>query len=307
MPVCLNMIVKDEAQVIRRCLESVLPFVDSWAILDTGSTDGTQQVIQEVTKGKPGLLVEGPWKGFAASRNEALAIARACGNPKYILFLDADARMTFPEGFQWPNDKDAYYIQHRMGDLAYYRFDLVSTALEWEYRGEKHEAIHCLSDFTHDTLRGPVIWEAHEGARSRDPTTWEQDARDLEAALERNPGDTRAAFYLAQSYLCAGDRHKALASYLYRAGQGGWEEEVYQSLYQAARILEDMNIDESIRTYLLAYEYRPTRAEAIGRLANLLDRLGRHPEAALYRKVQHSIPFPSDLLFLEPSFYKENP
>ena len=35
---CLNMIVKNEAHVIRRCLDSVRPFVSHWVIVDTGST-----------------------------------------------------------------------------------------------------------------------------------------------------------------------------------------------------------------------------------------------------------------------------
>ncbi len=39
---CLTMIVKDEASSIDRVLRNVLPQVDMWAILDTGSTDGTQ-------------------------------------------------------------------------------------------------------------------------------------------------------------------------------------------------------------------------------------------------------------------------
>ena len=36
--ICLNMIVKNEAPVIERCLASVRPWVDYWVIVDTGST-----------------------------------------------------------------------------------------------------------------------------------------------------------------------------------------------------------------------------------------------------------------------------
>ena len=39
--VALSMIVKNERNVIERCLESVLPIIDTWQIVDTGSTDGT--------------------------------------------------------------------------------------------------------------------------------------------------------------------------------------------------------------------------------------------------------------------------
>ena len=43
--ICLNMIVRNEAPVIRRCLVSLLPIIDYWVVVDTGSTDGTQDVV----------------------------------------------------------------------------------------------------------------------------------------------------------------------------------------------------------------------------------------------------------------------
>ena len=46
--ICLNMIVKNEAPVIRRCLDSVRSLIDTWVIVDTGSSDGTQQIIREL-------------------------------------------------------------------------------------------------------------------------------------------------------------------------------------------------------------------------------------------------------------------
>ncbi|MEN9654269.1 MAG: hypothetical protein RL235_381, partial [Chlamydiota bacterium] len=70
--ICLNMIVKDESRVILRCLESVRPLIDSWVIVDTGSTDTTKQIITEYLSNIPGELHERAWQNFAASRNEAL-------------------------------------------------------------------------------------------------------------------------------------------------------------------------------------------------------------------------------------------
>ena len=59
--ICLNMIVKNESKVIQRCLESVKGTIDYWVIVDTGSTDGTQQLIKECLKDIPGELHERPW------------------------------------------------------------------------------------------------------------------------------------------------------------------------------------------------------------------------------------------------------
>ena len=44
--ICLNMIVKNEAKIIKRLLNSVLPIIDTYWISDTGSTDNTFEIIQ---------------------------------------------------------------------------------------------------------------------------------------------------------------------------------------------------------------------------------------------------------------------
>ena len=55
--ITLCMIVKDEARVIERCLASVLPLIDNWVIVDTGSTDGTQELIKYMLKDLVGLIL----------------------------------------------------------------------------------------------------------------------------------------------------------------------------------------------------------------------------------------------------------
>src|SRR5712671_3331456 len=100
MRICLNMIVKNESAVIARCLASVKPWVDCWTIVDTGSSDGTQDIVRDAMRGLAGELHERPWRDFGHNRTEALELAR--GKADYILIIDADNIFCAPENWQWP-------------------------------------------------------------------------------------------------------------------------------------------------------------------------------------------------------------
>ena len=144
--VCLNMIVKNEAHVICRCLESVLPLIDSYLIVDTGSTDGTQEVIREymTSHNIPGAVEERPWINFAHNRNQALELGVATG-ADYLLFMDADDILTYEPDYTRPDlfDKDAYYTHIHYSGTHYDRMQLISTKLKWAWVGVVHEVVVC--------------------------------------------------------------------------------------------------------------------------------------------------------------------
>lgn len=79
--ICLNMIVKNESHIIRRCMTNVAPLIDYFAIVDTGSTDDTISIIMsEMQKrGIPGEVAEMPWNKprfhFGPNRTKALRFA----------------------------------------------------------------------------------------------------------------------------------------------------------------------------------------------------------------------------------------
>jgi glycosyltransferase involved in cell wall biosynthesis len=109
-PLCLNMIVKNEAPVIARCLASLRPIIDYWVIVDTGSTDGTQDKIRTLMADLPGELHERPWRDFAHNRTEALELARPHG--EYVLIIDADDVLEFEPQFKMPAlQKDSYMLR----------------------------------------------------------------------------------------------------------------------------------------------------------------------------------------------------
>ena len=90
--VTLSMIVKDEEKTLARTLASARPFIDRWVILDTGSTDGTREVIRETLAGVRGELHEEPFADFSTTRNRALDLAGT--DTEFVMWLDADDELT---------------------------------------------------------------------------------------------------------------------------------------------------------------------------------------------------------------------
>lgn len=302
--VCLNMIVKNEKDVIRRCLESVKPLIDTWVIVDTGSTDGTQEIIKEFMKDIPGELFERPWKNFAHNRNEALSLAK--NRADYLLFIDADDKFDIVKGYSRPKlSKDCYQIRIDYSGSTYYRTQLISTRLPWKWVGVVHEVLVCDEMTTMGNLDGVTMVIVGGGDRSQDPKKFEKDALVLEKALLEEPGNARYTFYLAQSYRDAGQLKKAQEVYERRVALGGWDEEVFWSLYQIAELQEWLNMpEETIRnSYLKAYRYRPSRAEPLYRLAAYYRLKGDYFNGYLYSQFAMRMKQPNDVLFVESWIY----
>ena len=261
------MIVKNEAPVIVRCLASVLPIIDHWVICDTGSTDGTQEIITQffAKHDKQGALYQRPWQDFAHNRSEALALSR--DKADYSLIIDADDILEIPAGFAFPElTANSYHLDIYDTAIRYKRIQLVRNALHWFYRGVLHEFVEV--DGGHVTGDLPLIMHRkHDGARRRDPSTYQKDVAILEGALQTESDAfmrSRYAFYLAQSYRDCGEREKALDQYLSRAEMGFWQEEVFIALYSVAKLKEALEYpeDQVIAAYQRAADAQPFRAEA---------------------------------------------
>jgi glycosyltransferase involved in cell wall biosynthesis len=305
--VCLNMIVKNEAPVIARCLASLRPIIDYWVIVDTGSTDGTQDQIRTLMADLPGELHERPWRDFAHNRTEALELARPHG--EYVLIIDADDVLEFEPQFKMPAlEADSYMLRIADTSIAYNRTQIVRAALPWRWRGVLHEFLTCEQARSSGRLEGLRLRRHHDGARRRDPQTYGRDAEILEAALQTESDPfmrSRYQFYLAQSYRDCGERDKALRAYLKRAELGFWVEEVFMSIYSAARLQEALGrpFDEVMTTYLRATETVPGRVEALHGASHYCRLAGRYKDGyeiakrGLFRDAPEG-------LFVEPWIYE---
>ena len=93
--ICLNMIVKNESNVISETLQNLLSniSIDYWVISDTGSTDNTQDIIKNFFYDKciPGELFNDEWRDFGYNRSRALQ--HAYDKTDYLLVFDADDKI----------------------------------------------------------------------------------------------------------------------------------------------------------------------------------------------------------------------
>jgi glycosyltransferase involved in cell wall biosynthesis len=298
--ICLNMIVRDEAAVIERCLASVRPFIDHWVIVDTGSVDDTPQRIHAALAGIPGELHHRPWRNFGHNRTEALNLARA--HADYLLFIDADETLESKTGASFTRlDGPAFSLEARFGELSYDRVSLVSTALPWRWEGVLHEYLDAGRPVEQPRVPGCWIQVRPDGARSRDPQKFEKDAAVLASAFLDDPHNGRYAFYLAQSYRDAGLLELARRYYEQRAAMSGWAEETWYAQYEVARLSERLldTHERIVSAYLRAYQTRPQRAESLVALAAYCRGRGEWHNAYLFARTAVETPLSADRLFID--------
>ncbi|WP_327368059.1 glycosyltransferase [Streptomyces sp. NBC_01217] len=299
--ICLCMIVKDEAKVIERCLDSVRDLVDAWVISDTGSRDGTQELIRATMKGIPGELHEDPWTNFG--HNRTLNIQRARGRADYLLLIDADmaVRREGPLSALSELSADSYMVRH-LGALEYRIPRLVRGDIPWRYEGATHEYLTTAQQHTVADLQVLSIEHFADGGSRGDKFT--RDARLLRQDLKRDPDNPRTVFYLAQTLRDMGETREAIAAYERRSGMGGWEEEVYYALLQVG-VLKAGSGDwpGAMDALTRAWESRPQRLEACFELASRLRKMGRYQAAHAIAVAGLNRPAPKDWLFMEPWIY----
>lgn len=288
MKIGLCMIVRNEADRLVRCLESIRPVIDYAVIIDTGSNDATPE-IADVWLGEndiPGKVFRESWRNFSFNRNQALEQLRCRSDIDYALIMDADDELLVSENFRKHDlTLDHYLVKFDLNGTEYWRIQLVSNRKPYEYRGVVHEFLRPPAGATEGYLLDLSVKAGTNGARSRDPLRFKRDALLIEAAMI-DEGDPilvqRYTFYLAQSFRDAGNSLKAEETYLKRAEMGGFPGEVFVSLIQAARLMEIRNASfhQIIGLYREASRVLPDRAvEAIHGAARLCRQRHRFQDA----------------------------
>ena len=318
MSICLNMIVKNESAIIRSTLENLTSYVKFayWVICDTGSTDGTQDIITNFfkEKGIKGELHQDEWKDFGHNRTLALQRAYESKGADYVLIFDADD--AFRGNFQVPKlELDRYSCKFGYGtDFTWYRPVLLNNRIKWKYFGVLHEYVDCVEPNYQPKstyIQGDYYIEARTigGDRNKDDKKYYKDALLLEKALaeESDSGlKARYAFYCAQSFRDCGDLENGIKYYLMRTKMGHFDEEIHVSYYNAGKMMMGLNYPEFEieKTLLDGWQAMKDRSECLYELARYFRLKGNFTKGYLYAEMGRKIPFPSyRVLFLHKDVY----
>lgn len=156
--ITLCMIVKNEADVLRRCLVSIADLMDEIIIVDTGSTDRTKEIAAEFTD----LIYDYEWQDdFAAARNFAFSKA----SMDYIYSADADEVVDYFNHKKLSELKQILLPEIEIVQMYYITPPEFNTTANYqkEYRPKlyKRQREFVWIDAVHETVRlDPVVYDS---------------------------------------------------------------------------------------------------------------------------------------------------
>lgn len=323
---CLAMIVKNEEKFIVSCIESVIPYIDYWVIIDSESEDETGELIKNYMGGAgiPGEFIQytnyGPFRG---DEKRTFMLEHAKDKADYIIMLDADNTLEIT-GLKDPFfdlDEDAYFVKKRMGIIEFPVVSILRGDYDWKFTGIIHEyPERCDNEkWSTEILEGCIIHEAVKdlaagstAPRARDPKHYYEHALLLETEMLKNKDlpqhlINRYIFYTANSYNDCGFLDRALEIYRNRVAYGGFPEEVFYSLYKIALIKQVKNapVQEVTLAAMAAWNYRPERWEAAMLLMELLISQGLINAALAIGNMSKDLST-NDMLFIEYDVYNHS-
>jgi glycosyltransferase involved in cell wall biosynthesis len=328
----LTQIMKNEAHVITRMLNSIRPIVDIICLVDTGSTDNTIEVVKnwgEQNKIETHVF-ERPFDNFENSRNYSIQMAREVtqgrGNDFWGFWLDADEMIEILPNFSKNNiNKDLYMFNTYINVMKYTRNECYKLDKPFRFYGPVHEFIVCDDkNITSGLMDGLNVRVQMDGGswKGNIPEKYKSHAFVLEKYIDANRQDPRWIFYTAQSYhdsACLPDNReeneerlrRSIKYYRERISRpDGYPEEIFYSQFRVGtimRVLEEP-FNKTLNELMKAYAMDPLRAEPIKAIIDHYLSVGEWHHAYLYSKFakvnfHQKNPYPQRLLFVDESLY----
>lgn len=306
------MIVRNEGPRMSRLLDTVKNLVDEVVISDTGSTDDTIAVTREKCKelGLPFYLDETPFKDFGFNRSRSITVAVEKSKCDYLLFLDADMKLVLTSKF----DKqtllgtgiDVMSMMQKGCGLEYYNMRIMRRTLPGlKCIGVTHEHYSSEGHTTTTNLPAEMIYIDDIGDGGSKSDKFPRDYRLLKKGLEDEPANVRYMFYLAET--CRHDMklEESIKYYKMRVKAGGWDEEIYRSLYGITLCYMGLGKQDKADAYAVrAHIFRPSRTESLYAVCKWHRERGENNKAYAFYQLGSRVARPKDdVLFVETAPY----
>ena len=270
----LCIMVKNGGEQFEEMLNKNMHLIDRWTILDTGSTDGTLDIIKKVLIGKKkGNLYQEPFINFRDSRNRLLELAgKDC---KFTLMLDdtytiAGDLRGFLEEVRGDQFADSFSLYIKSDDVEYASNRVLKTHRQLKYMYKIHEVIQEKNNMN---VIIPIERTRIEDGRfeymeERTMGRKELDLKLLFEELEDDPNNSRTHYYLGQTYNLLQQHEKAFQYFMERADHPnpGFLQEKIDAIFEGARLAnfqlkKPWSLCESL--YNRAYELDKTRPDSL--------------------------------------------
>ena len=300
----LCIIVKNGGELFKEMLKQNIDIIDRWTILDTGSTDGTIDVINRILVGKKkGELYQEPFINFRESRNRCLDLAGT--QCKFNVMLDdtycvndVNKFLEFMNIIRNDQAGNSFSIFIKSHDVEYYSNRITKSQKKLRYIYKLHEIIYDEAKYN----IGIPIYACfikdlnNDYMLNRTEQRKENDLKCLFEMIEEEPDNPRHIYYVAQSYKLT-NYEKAVEYYYKRAFHKveGFEQEKFDALFEYTRIsIYNLNkpFEEYKHYYDLCNEWQPERPEGNYFLGIGYYLLGDKENAYNYLKKAFKIGFP---------------
>lgn len=261
------MIVKNEEELLARCLDCVKDIVDEINIVDTGSSDSTKEIAAKYTD----RIFDYEWtNNFAAARNESFKYA----TKDYILYLDADDVVTeenqkklirLKETLDSSVDSVSMYYDAGTDEygnvtLRYRRNRLVKREKNYKWQGDCHQYLN-----VYGKIINSDIAVTHKKIRHAVGRTISIYKNKIERGDIFTPRDY---FYYGNELRENGHYEKAIESYSKNISlKEGWiEDKIFACIFRADcyRFLGDMQ--NELTSLFQSFQFSSPRAEACSRI-----------------------------------------
>ncbi|MBY0441034.1 MAG: glycosyl transferase, partial [Mycobacteriaceae bacterium] len=285
------------APVLTRVLDSAAPHISSWVIVDTGSQDGTPDLITSymASRGIRGELYRRSAGSLGRNQEAALALAQDRGD--YLWLLGVGDTLVGTADFT-ELGADIYWLRciDDSGN-TFWRAQLFRDGVRMRYQSIEDYVAADDDEISTGARLGGCYHIATGPTTVSSLGPEHKLARDRElllVAVDRNPADARSVFELAQRYFDLGDFTNAHTWYTRRIEMGGDPEEVYYAQYQVAKSMENLKLPwPKVQDALLrAWESRPNRAEAPHAIASWYRIHQRYRFGYLFAQRAAEIPLP---------------